>query len=268
MTAKIYRAFLSLLLLFVAGKVVSFVAPEEITFARESSPNVEEVEVAENIVYSDVPEPVEVTELEVNIEEEVTEEATETVEEDLEVEVEITSDESVEDNNKEHLIVDGSIEEEVVAETTDGATTLETVSEYPQPMTIYVSNVAIRYENGGMAYGQSIIDRDANMVSTWGGAEVQNGNDGLSTHFIGHNPGIFSELFGLSIGSEVGVTDSQGNLTTYVVSLIWVVDNSGYDVNTGEDTWDLITGAGNGEAVSLQTCIDDYTNLIVFAIAK
>lgn len=52
------------------------------------------------------------------------------------------------------------------------------------------------------------------------------------------------------------------------MSLIWVVDNSGYDVNTGEDTWDLITGAGNGEAVSLQTCIDDYTNLIVFAIAK
>lgn len=167
MTAKIYRAFLSLLLLFVAGKVVSFVAPEEITFARESSSNVEEVEVAENIVYSDVPDPVEVTELEVNIEEEIAEEATE-AEDDLEVEIGITSDESVEDNNKEHLIVDGSIEEEVVAETTDGTTTLESVSEYPQPMTIYVSNVAIRYENGGMAYGQSIIDRDANMVSTWG----------------------------------------------------------------------------------------------------
>lgn len=166
MTAKIYRAFLSLLLLFVAGKVVSFVAPEEITFARESSSNVEEVEVAENSVYSDVPDPVEVTELEVNI----AEEATEAEEEDLEVEIGITSDESVEDNNKEHLIVDGSIEEEVVAETTDGTTTLESVSEYPQPMTIYVSNVAIRYENGGMAYGQSIIDRDANMVSTWGGS--------------------------------------------------------------------------------------------------
>ena len=133
-------------------------------------------------------------------------------------------------------------------------------------MAMYINNQTIFYENGGEVYGQSIIDNDYNMVSTWGGASVQNGDDGLTTHFIGHNPGIFSVLFGLSIGSEVGVTDGNARLTTYHVVDIWVVDNSGYDVQTVEDTWDRITSPYQGEAIVLQTCIDDYTNLILFAI--
>lgn len=135
-----------------------------------------------------------------------------------------------------------------------------------QPMTMEINNQTIFYENGGELYGQSIIDDDYTKVSTWGGAAIQSGEDGLSTHFIGHNPGIFSVLFSLTIGNQIKITDEQGLPTYYTVADIWIVDNYGYDTNTGVDTWDQITSPYNGEAVTLQTCIDDYTNLIIFAV--
>ncbi|MGX7024338.1 sortase domain-containing protein [Vagococcus hydrophili] len=103
------------------------------------------------------------------------------------------------------------------------------------------------------------------MASTWGGAATQSGNDGLSTHFIAHNPGVFSVLFHLSLGEEIVITDGANQAKSYHVARIWTVNDSGIDIATGEDTWDLITGSNNGEAVALQTCIDDSTNLIVFA---
>lgn len=134
-----------------------------------------------------------------------------------------------------------------------------------QPKTIYMNQLAIPYENGGQAAGQSIIDSNSNIASTWGGAEIQNGSDGLSTHFIAHNPGIFATLFQLSLGSEIKITDTSNEAKSYFVETIFIVDDTGRNVDTGEDHWDLITGSGNGEAVVLQTCIDDATNLIVFA---
>jgi hypothetical protein len=33
----------------------------------------------------------------------------------------------------------------------------------------------------------------------------------------------------------------------------------------GTDYWDQITGSGGGERITLQTCINDDYNLIVFA---
>ncbi len=155
--------------------------------------------------------------------------------------------------------------EEVSLETVSNQGNQEQQDNSVKPMTINMAGQSISYQNGGQSSGQSIIDNDGNMVSTWGGQAVQNGNDGLSTHFIGHNPGIFSVLFNLSVGSQVEITDANGNGTMYAVSRIFQADDYGTDIATGEDNWDLITGSNNGEMVVFQTCITDSTNLIVVA---
>lgn len=134
------------------------------------------------------------------------------------------------------------------------------------PMTMYVAGTAISYQNGGQGQGQSIIDNNSSVVSTWGGAAAQSGNDGMNTHFIGHNPGIFSTLFSVGQGSQITVTDSNGTPTVYTVSTILTVDDSAIAAD-GTDYWNLITGTGGGERISLQTCIDDVTNRIVIAYA-
>lgn len=122
----------------------------------------------------------------------------------------------------------------------------------------------ISYLNAGQGNGQAIIDANPNLVATWGGASVQSGNDGANTHFIGHNPGIFNVLFSVGVGEAIDVSDSSNNLTTYTVSQIVTVNDSGVAAD-GTDYWDQITGSGGGERISLQTCINDDYNLIVFA---
>lgn len=134
-----------------------------------------------------------------------------------------------------------------------------------QAMVMYINGMAIPYQNGGSG-GQGIIDGNPNgTVSTWGGAAVQSGDDGLNSHFIGHNPGIFSAIFGVGGGSQIIVTDGAGTPTTYTVSSITKVDDYAAEIGTGNNLWDMITGTGGGERITLQTCIDDATNLIVFA---
>ena len=268
MTAKIYRGLISLLLLFTIGKVASIIEPDDTVLAATKEEVL--VENQEEVVQVDGP----------NCGEQIVSEETLGKDDSDETTAEIVDkNSSVESTEKialttqddiEEVIIDQEIvkEEVMVEESVEISQEFETqqVENKIQPMAMYINNQTIFYENGGEVYGQSIIDNDYNMVSTWGGASVQNGDDGLTTHFIGHNPGIFSVLFGLSIGSEVGVTDGNARLTTYHVVDIWVVDNSGYEVQTGEDTWDRITSPYQGEAIVLQTCIDDYTNLILFAI--
>lgn len=122
----------------------------------------------------------------------------------------------------------------------------------------------ISYLNAGQGNGQAIIDANPNLVATWGGASVQSGNDGANTHFIGHNPGIFNVLFSVGVGETIDISDSSNNLTTYTVSQIVTVNDSGVAAD-GTDYWDQITGSGGGERISLQTCINDDYNLIVFA---
>lgn len=267
MSAKIYRFFLSLLLLFVAAKVVSFVSPERITLAREEKQVLKNTDVSSTTVYSDdEPKATEAPEDKSEYSEYSEKSEDEAVEEEV-----IDSSDVVEDSNSEVVSLENSQQDVVVYEdetNTNNKTVTETELNTLQPMTMNISSETIRYENGGMALGQSIIDNDHNVASTWGGAGFYSGSDGLSTHFIAHNPGIFSVLFSVDYGSEIVVVDANSNSRTYVVSLICSVDDAGYDVRTNEDRWDLITGAGNGEAICLQTCIDDYTNLIVFAIAK
>ena len=139
----------------------------------------------------------------------------------------------------------------------------------PAPATIgadqlMINGQAISYTNAGQGSGQAIIDANPNQVATWGGAVVQSGNDGANTHFIGHNPVIFNVLFSLGTGATIEVSDSANNVTTYTVSQIVTVDDSGFAAD-GTDYWDQITGSGGGERITLQTCINDDYNLIVFA---
>lgn len=139
----------------------------------------------------------------------------------------------------------------------------------PEPVAMQANQLKIggqmiSYLNAGQGNGQAIIDANPNLVATWGGASVQSGNDGANTHFIGHNPGIFNVLFSVGVGEVIDISDSSNNLTTYTVSQIVTVNDSGVAAD-GTDYWDQITGSGGGERISLQTCINDDYNLIVFA---
>lgn len=127
-----------------------------------------------------------------------------------------------------------------------------------------INNQLISYTNAGQANGQALIDANPNMVATWGGVKIQSGEDGGNTHFIGHNPGIFNLLFSTNVGSTISISDSVGNISDYTVSQIVTVDDSGIGED-GTDYWEQITSTGGGERVTLQTCIDDDHNLIVFA---
>ena len=135
----------------------------------------------------------------------------------------------------------------------------------PQTNTLAFKGVTIPYQNAGEASGQSIINNDRNMVATFGGATYQSADDGLNTHFIGHNPGIFSHLFSLAIGDTVVVTDSNGTPSTYVVSSIFEVDDYGTDLATNENRIDYILDPGSEERITLQTCINQEFNLVVVA---
>lgn len=127
----------------------------------------------------------------------------------------------------------------------------ESVPTQPQysPNHIYFNGTSRPYQNGGYDQGQSIID-GTSSASTWGGTQVFSGYDGLSTHFIGHS---HTQFAGLTGASTYIITDSEGNAFQYQKTATYLVDEQGYDVNSGEDLYDLITGTGGGERVIMQT---------------
>lgn len=125
---------------------------------------------------------------------------------------------------------------------------------------------SLPYQNAGQGAGQSIINA-GELAATWGGSPVQSGTDNQNTHFIGHNPGVFSSILALSIGNTITVTDSAGHAATYSVTNVIQVDDSGRDIHSGQDNWDQITSTSGGERITLQTCLGDTVNLIVFAQA-
>lgn len=133
-----------------------------------------------------------------------------------------------------------------------------------QPNMLQIAGSFIPYSNAGQGSGQAVIDADHGAAATWGGAPVQSGNDGMNSHIIGHNPGAFNVLFSLGIGSVIEVSDASGQVTAYTVQNIVTVDDSAYGLD-GADYWDQVTGTGGGERITLQTCINDDLNLIVFA---
>lgn len=134
------------------------------------------------------------------------------------------------------------------------------------PMTIYVGGSAIPYQNGGQGSGQSIID-NAPVASTWGGAAIQSGSDGLNTHIIGHNPGVFSALFNVGIGSQVTITDGNGTPTNYTINRVYEVNDNAVGVRDGVDYWDQMIGTGGGERVTFQTCENDNVNWVYEAVS-
>lgn len=103
--------------------------------------------------------------------------------------------------------------------------------------------------------------------SSGAGAWMGNGDvsDGAPTHFIGHNPGDFAGVMGLSVGSAITVVDGSGNERTYTVYEVIDVTDDGYNANDpSDDVFPRILYAG-GERISLQTCINDSVNRCVLA---
>lgn len=103
--------------------------------------------------------------------------------------------------------------------------------------------------------------------SSGAGAWMGNGNvsDGAPTHFIGHNPGDFAGVMGLSVGSAITVVDGSGNERTYTVYEVIDVTDDGYNTNDpSDDVFPRMLYAG-GERISLQTCINDSVNRCVLA---
>lgn len=129
------------------------------------------------------------------------------------------------------------------------------------PMTIYVDGKTIPYFNGGKENGQSIIDRNP-VASTWGGEPVFSGADNKNTHFIGHNPGIFQDIWK---AKTFIITDKDGTPFTYIVTRVYEVDDHAIGVEDGVNYWERITSKDGGERVVFQTCKTDTINYIVEA---
>lgn len=147
-----------------------------------------------------------------------------------------------------------------------GEATMNPVSSEQEPNILVINGIKIPYQNGGQGSGQAIIDSNPNgSASTWGGVPIQSGDDGANTHFIGHNPGVFSVLFSVGVGQSISVNDSNGKTTTYSINNILHLDDFGHDLTTGIDYWDQTVGTAGGERIALQTCISDTENLMVLA---
>lgn len=190
--------------------------------------------------------------------------------EQTEIQIETSTEEPMEFQESQVIVQEPvEVQEEQPVEQETVETKTEPVVEQessPAAMTINMLGRTINYQNGGTGAGQSIIDSNPNGVaSTWGGSAVQSGNDGLNTHFIGHNPGIFDVVFSLTSGDTVTITDSLGQPTVYTVRTILNLDDYGTNIADGTSYWDTVIGTGGGERVTFQTCINDSTNLIVIA---
>lgn len=133
--------------------------------------------------------------------------------------------------------------------------------------TIYMEATAVRYEEGGEANGQAIIDGNPNGVaSTWGGITPFSGTDGMNTHFIGHHWGAFDPVITLDVGDKVIVTDENNNDFSYIVQRIAIVTTDAVDVQTGQNLFSEITSIGGGERIVLQTCTSETQRKICFCV--
>lgn len=101
----------------------------------------------------------------------------------------------------------------------------------------------------------------ADMAGIWTGSGST--TDGAPSHFIGHNPGAFTGLLSLGVGSEIRVNDRDGYTRVYIVKEIMEVDDLTCDAN-GYDHWSDLFEC-SGERISLQTCLGDNWNRIVIA---
>ncbi|WP_172206983.1 sortase domain-containing protein [Lactococcus hodotermopsidis] len=140
----------------------------------------------------------------------------------------------------------------------------------PETATTLQRKIMIRgkyydYKDGGLAKGQELInDNPATICSTWGGVTVNNVADKRSTHFIGHNPGLFSILPTMTLGEKITVYDYKGQEREYKVSKIVKIDDNAFSVKAPKkDYWPTIVQPGKREQVVFETCLDKTTNLLV-----
>lgn len=132
-----------------------------------------------------------------------------------------------------------------------------------EPSRIYVMGKMFTYQNGGKEFGQSVIDNNVDMVSTWGGASTWSGTDEMNTHFIAHSSGAFKGLWDINPGEVILVSDEGMNSTKYVVIEKFLVDD--YGVKDAQNFFDYIAGKEGGEVITLQTCETEDTNWIIRA---
>jgi hypothetical protein len=131
---------------------------------------------------------------------------------------------------------------------------------------ITIDGYTLVYQNGGMADGQAIIDENpSHTISTWGGEQVQSSTDNMNTHFIGHNPGVFTPLTDVQKNDVIKVEDKAGT-ATYKIDKIVVTNTKAIDTKNSKDYWNEITGKEGGERITLQTCVGATKRLIVFAV--
>ena len=103
----------------------------------------------------------------------------------------------------------------------------------------------------------------ATGCGTWTGTGAV--DDNAPTHFIGHNPGAFSSVMDITIGTPITVIDEQGHAKIYTVYEVLNVNDNGINAdNPSDDTWPRVID-DSGERISLQTCITDSVNRIVLA---
>lgn len=136
--------------------------------------------------------------------------------------------------------------------TEPGASSAERGAGPLSPRTLVIGGRVIPY---GDVRGGTTPDTGAGL---WLGTDST--ADGSWGYFVGHNPGSFAPVMGLGNGSAVTLCDSERNVRTYTVRVVFTVDANA--------TWKAIAPrvTGFGESVILQTCTGDgTTNTIVVA---
>ncbi|WP_165964722.1 sortase domain-bontaining protein [Periweissella cryptocerci] len=102
----------------------------------------------------------------------------------------------------------------------------------------------------------------ADEVGAWFGSGST--TDGKTTHFIGHNPGVFSPVMHLKKGDAITVVDKKDHKRVYHVTKVIDMYDWGLDVRTKKNEDYQILEAP-GERITLQTCITETINRVVFA---
>ncbi|WP_165964745.1 sortase domain-bontaining protein [Periweissella cryptocerci] len=101
-----------------------------------------------------------------------------------------------------------------------------------------------------------------NAAGVWFGTGST--TDKKTSHFIGHNPGLFHPVMSLHKGNPITVVDGKGHKRTYHVTKVINMYDWGADVRTNKnEDYDILETPG--ERITLQTCITDSINRIVFA---
>ncbi|WP_172209926.1 sortase domain-containing protein [Lactococcus hodotermopsidis] len=103
-------------------------------------------------------------------------------------------------------------------------------------------------------------------IASWGGKPIQDNDENLNTHFIGHNPGVFRELISMRINSVIEVHDNINPIRNYKVTDILMVDDEGNLIDqVGVNVYEQMVEPGADERITLQACLSDITNIVIVA---